>query len=86
MDKKLNKIKVIIPFYNPGEYLDSCISSVLTQDYGNYEVLFIDDASTEEFNRKLQELLADTDRYTTTDGITLTLMNRKPMTTSGEHK
>ena len=47
MDKKLNKIKVIIPFYNPGNFLDSCIGSVLTQDYENYEVLFIDDCSTD---------------------------------------
>lgn len=45
--KKQNKIKVIVPFYNPGDFLDSCIHSVLTQDYENYEVLFIDDASTD---------------------------------------
>ena len=47
MEKKLNKIKVIIPFYNPGQFLDMCINSVLTQDYDNYEVLFIDDCSTD---------------------------------------
>jgi glycosyltransferase involved in cell wall biosynthesis len=44
MDVK-NKIKVIIPFYNPGDLMDNCIASVLTQDYDNFEVLFIDDAS-----------------------------------------
>ncbi len=43
----LNKIKIIIPFYNPGTFLDSCILSVLTQNYDNYEILFIDDASTD---------------------------------------
>lgn len=47
MENKLNKIKVIIPFYNPGSFLDSCIGSILTQDYDNYEVLFIDDCSTD---------------------------------------
>jgi glycosyltransferase involved in cell wall biosynthesis len=47
MEKKLNKIKVIIPFYNPGSFLDMCVNSVLTQDYENYEVLFIDDCSTD---------------------------------------
>lgn len=52
MEKKLNKIKVIIPFYNPGEFLDMCINSVLTQDYENYEVLFIDDCSSDgSFNK-----------------------------------
>lgn len=47
MEKKLNKIKVIIPFYNPGEFLDRCVNSILTQDYDNYEVLFIDDHSSD---------------------------------------
>ncbi len=47
MDKKLNKIKVIIPFYNPGDFLDMCVNSILTQDYDNYEVLFIDDCSSD---------------------------------------
>lgn len=47
MEKKLNKIKVIIPFYNPGQFIEMCINSVLTQDYENYEVLFIDDCSSD---------------------------------------
>ena len=42
-----NKIKVIIPFYNPGDFLELCVNSVLTQNYDNYEVLFINDASTD---------------------------------------
>lgn len=42
-----NKIKIIVPFYNPGNFLDRCINSLLTQDYDNYEILFIDDCSTD---------------------------------------
>lgn len=42
-----NKIKIIVPFYNPGNYLDRCVNSLLTQDYDNYEILFIDDSSTD---------------------------------------
>ncbi len=52
-NKKLNKIKVLIPFYNPGDFLDLCINSILTQDYENYEVLFIDDCSTDNSFEKL---------------------------------
>jgi glycosyltransferase involved in cell wall biosynthesis len=48
-----NKIKVIIPFYNPGKFLERCINSVLTQDYDNFEVLFIDDCSTDGSYEKL---------------------------------
>jgi glycosyltransferase involved in cell wall biosynthesis len=52
-EKKLNKLKLIIGFYNPGDFIDTCISSVLTQDYDNYEILFIDDCSTDESYKKI---------------------------------
>lgn len=42
-----NKIKIIVPFYNPGKFLDRCVNSLLTQDYDNYEILFVDDCSTD---------------------------------------
>jgi glycosyltransferase involved in cell wall biosynthesis len=42
-----NKIKIITPFYNPGKYLDSCVSSLITQKYDNYQIIFIDDCSTD---------------------------------------
>lgn len=42
-----SRIKVIIPFHNPGDYFDLCINSVLTQDFEGYDILFIDDASTD---------------------------------------
>lgn len=48
MEKKLNKIKVIVTFYNPGEFLKNNVNSLLTQDYDNYEVLYINDASTDK--------------------------------------
>lgn len=60
MSKK-NKIKVIIPFHNPGDYLDMCINSVLTQDYDNYDVLFIDDCSTDDSYNKIPACTYQTD-------------------------
>ncbi|MCW3105220.1 MAG: hypothetical protein JWO09_3660 [Bacteroidetes bacterium] len=44
---KKNKIRVAVLFYNPGSYLDNCISSLLQQDYDNFEIIFVDDASTD---------------------------------------
>lgn len=38
-------ISVIIPVYNVAEYLPACLDSVLTQDYGELEVILIDDGS-----------------------------------------
>lgn len=44
---KQNRINVVIPFYNAKDYLEKCIQSVISQDYDNYNVILIDDCSTD---------------------------------------
>jgi glycosyltransferase involved in cell wall biosynthesis len=39
---------VIIPVYNVASYLRDCLNSVLTQSFTDYEVICIDDGSTDE--------------------------------------
>lgn len=40
-------ITVIVPVYNTEEYIRTCIDSILQQSYSNFEVLLIDDGSTD---------------------------------------
>lgn len=41
------ELSIIIPIYNQEAYLKDCINSVLEQDMENYQVLLIDDGSTD---------------------------------------
>lgn len=41
------KISFIIPVYNVEPYLRKCVDSLLHQDYDNYEIILVDDGSTD---------------------------------------
>ncbi len=41
------KISVIVPVYNTAQYLPRCIDSILSQSFTDFELLLIDDGSTD---------------------------------------
>ena len=45
--KKNYKFGIIIPNYNYSHTLEKCLTSVLNQTYKNYEIIFVDDVSTD---------------------------------------
>ena len=56
-------ISIIVPVYNVEKYLEKCLNSILSQDYRGYEVLLIDDGSTDnspmicdDFSRKYNNI------------------------------
>lgn len=44
---KQYKIGIIIPNYNYSEWIDKCLGSLVNQTYKNFEIIFIDDMSTD---------------------------------------
>ena len=51
------KIGIIIPNYNYEHTLEKCLNSVLNQTYKNYEIIFVDDMSTDNSVKIAKKLL-----------------------------
>lgn len=43
----MTKLSIIIPVYNVEQYLRKCVDSLLAQDLDNYEIILVDDGSTD---------------------------------------
>ncbi len=56
------KISIIIPTYNRANYLKQTIESALAQDYENYEVIVLDNASTDSTAEVIEKYL-DNDKF-----------------------
>lgn len=50
---------VLIANYNNGKYLMEAINSVYAQTYTNWEIILVDDASTDNFKEIYKELEKD---------------------------
>lgn len=44
---KCSKISVIVPVYNAQKYIEECIQSVIAQNYENWELILVNDGSTD---------------------------------------
>ena len=60
----MSKVSVIIPFFNEIQYIEQCVSSVLTQTYEDYDIFIIDDKSIDENRNRLHELYDNNDKIT----------------------
>ena len=40
-------LSIIVPIYNVAQYLRKCVDSLLAQDYDSYEIILVDDGSTD---------------------------------------
>jgi GT2 family glycosyltransferase len=53
------KVSVIIPNWNGCKWLDGCLNALKSQDYRDFEVLVVDDASTDGSTDHLEERFPD---------------------------
>ena len=53
MQEKL--VSIILPVYNVEKYIEKCIKSILNQDYKNFEAIFVNDGSTDNCEKILDQ-------------------------------
>jgi len=58
------KVSVIVCVYNAEQYIGRCISSILSQTYKNYDLIVVNDGSTDKSIKICRELCAGSDNYT----------------------
>lgn len=53
------KVSVIVPVYNAGEYIGKTLDSIISQDFDSFEVIVIDDGSTDNSLEIINNTLKD---------------------------
>ena len=56
-------ISIIVPIYNTEKYLHQCLDSILNQTYANFEVLLVNDGSTDSSGIICQEYVERDSRF-----------------------
>lgn len=54
----VSMVSILIPVYNSGEFLRSCVDSIIGQTYKNLQIVMIDDGSTDDSWTIMQEYAA----------------------------
>ena len=53
------KLSIIVPIYNVAPYLRKCVDSLLAQDISDYEIILVDDGSTDDSGTIADEIVKE---------------------------
>ncbi len=56
------KVSVIVPVYNAEKYIKNCCENLLNQTYDDYEVIFVNDGSSDNSLKMLEKLASNHDK------------------------
>ena len=48
MKKTIPAVSIVIPMYNTEKYIGECLDSILAQTFKDFEVIVVDDCSTDK--------------------------------------
>ena len=69
------KVSIVIPVYNKAEYISDCLESLLQQDFDDFEIVAVNDGSTDDSGRICDEKAAQDSRikviHTENGGVTV---------------
>ena len=54
----MDKISIIVPCHNTELYISTCLNSLVNQTYSNFEIIVINDGSTDK-TKDIVEIYAD---------------------------
>lgn len=52
-------VSIIVPVYNGAEYIEACVDSILAQDFRDFEVIVVDDGSTDRTYMLCEQLYSN---------------------------
>ena len=68
------KVSIVIPVYNKAEYIRGCLESLLQQDFDDFEIVAVNDGSTDDSGKICDEKAAENTRirviHTENGGVT----------------
>lgn len=62
-DENRPVVSIVVPVYNGELYIDQCADYLKAQTFTDFEVIFVDDGSTDGSGKKIDELVKDEGRF-----------------------